>query len=42
MPVNVGEKMKVAVDGVETAEGMIILVDDGAEHSVTVAANKII
>ena len=37
-----GEKMSVAVDGVENDENMIILVDDGAEHNVTVAANKII
>jgi cyclic beta-1,2-glucan synthetase len=35
-----GEIMMATVDGMETEENMITLIDDGAEHNVVIAANK--
>jgi cyclic beta-1,2-glucan synthetase len=35
-----GEIMMATVDGAETKENMITLIDDGAEHNVVIAANK--
>jgi cyclic beta-1,2-glucan synthetase len=40
MQILAGDKMMLTVDGVETEENMMTLIDDGDEHNVVIASNK--
>ncbi len=42
MQINIGEEIRVVVDGTEQKDKMITLVDDGAEHDVHVASVALI
>jgi len=42
MQINMGEEIHVTVDSVQQSGQMIILIDDGAEHTVHVASVALI
>jgi len=42
MQINIGEEIIITVDGIEQADQMITLSDDGGEHTVLVASAALI